>query len=71
MLYFLSSTGSPMTVLADGTETQALLPNMLPGVTYQVTIFSMKDLEESDPGTDTITTGVCDFCLAYIYINLN
>lgn len=60
-----------MTVLADGTETHALLPNMLPGVTYQVTIFSMKDLEESDPGTDTITTGVCDFCLAYIYINLN
>lgn len=47
-----------MTVLADGTETQALLPNMLPGVTYQVTIFAGKGLEESDPGSENITTGV-------------
>ncbi|XP_013983686.2 tenascin-like isoform X2 [Salmo salar] len=58
IIYVPLQGGSPMTVLADGTETQALLPNMLPGVTYQVTIFSMKDLEESDPGTDTITTAL-------------
>uniref|UniRef100_A0A4W5KFK9 Tenascin C n=1 Tax=Hucho hucho TaxID=62062 RepID=A0A4W5KFK9_9TELE len=58
IIYVPLQGGSPMTVLADGTETQALLPNMLPGVTYQVTIFSMKGLEESDPGTDTITTAL-------------
>uniref|UniRef100_A0A6Q2Y665 Zmp:0000000846 n=1 Tax=Esox lucius TaxID=8010 RepID=A0A6Q2Y665_ESOLU len=50
--------GIPMTVLADGTETQALLPNMLPGVTYRVTLFAAKGLEESDPATDTITTAL-------------
>ncbi|XP_029545076.2 tenascin-like isoform X1 [Oncorhynchus nerka] len=58
IVYVPLQGGSPMTVLADGTETQALLPDMLPGVTYQVTIFSMKGLEESDPGTDTITTAL-------------
>ncbi|XP_036823266.1 tenascin isoform X2 [Oncorhynchus mykiss] len=58
IVYVPLQGGSPMTVLADGTETQALLPDMLPGVTYQVTIFSMKGLEESDPGTDTITTSL-------------
>ncbi|KAM9438045.1 tenascin-like isoform 2-T2 [Salvelinus alpinus] len=58
IIYVPLQGGSPMTVLADGTETQALLPNMLPGVTYQVTIFSTKGLEESDPGTDTITTAL-------------
>ncbi|XP_038821651.1 tenascin-like [Salvelinus namaycush] len=58
IIYVPLQGGSPMTVLADGTETQALLPNMLPGVTYQVTIFSMKGLEESDPGIDTITTAL-------------
>uniref|UniRef100_A0A8C8DGP8 Zmp:0000000846 n=1 Tax=Oncorhynchus tshawytscha TaxID=74940 RepID=A0A8C8DGP8_ONCTS len=58
IVYVPLQGGSPMTVLADGTETQALLPDMLPGVTYQVTIFSTKGLEESDPGTDTITTAL-------------
>ncbi|XP_052377421.1 tenascin-like isoform X2 [Oncorhynchus keta] len=58
VVYVPLQGGSPMTVLVDGTETQALLPDMLPGVTYQVTIFSMKGLEESDPGTDTITTAL-------------
>ncbi|XP_019909114.3 tenascin isoform X3 [Esox lucius] len=54
----LQGAGIPMTVLADGTETQALLPNMLPGVTYRVTLFAAKGLEESDPATDTITTAL-------------
>ncbi|KAK6305164.1 hypothetical protein J4Q44_G00239440 [Coregonus suidteri] len=58
IIYVPLQGGSPMTVLVDGTETQALLPNMLPGVTYQVNIFAMKGLEESDPGTDTITTAL-------------
>ncbi|KAJ7988533.1 hypothetical protein DPEC_G00324560 [Dallia pectoralis] len=50
--------GHPMTVLVDGTESQALLPNMLPGVVHQVTIFAAKGLDESDPATDTITTAL-------------
>ncbi|XP_021457862.2 tenascin isoform X4 [Oncorhynchus mykiss] len=58
IIYVPLQGGSPMTVLADGTETQAMLPNMLPGVTYQVTIFAGKGLEESDPGTENITTAL-------------
>eukprot|EP00063_Salmo_salar_P018033 XP_013992868.1 PREDICTED: tenascin-like isoform X5 [Salmo salar] len=58
IIYVPLQGGSPMTVLADGTETQALLPNMLPGVTYQVTIFAGKGLEESDPGSENITTAL-------------
>ncbi|KAK6316110.1 hypothetical protein J4Q44_G00136340 [Coregonus suidteri] len=58
IIYVPLQGGSPMTVLADGTETQALLPNMLPGVTYQVTIFAVKGLEDSDPGTENITTAL-------------
>ncbi|KAL0965360.1 hypothetical protein UPYG_G00280240 [Umbra pygmaea] len=50
--------GNPKTVLVDGTETQALLPNMLPGVTYQVAISAVKGLEESDSATETINTGL-------------
>uniref|UniRef100_A0A8C8F2D7 Tenascin n=1 Tax=Oncorhynchus tshawytscha TaxID=74940 RepID=A0A8C8F2D7_ONCTS len=58
IIYVPLQGGDPMTVLADGTETQAMLPNMLPGVTYQVTIFAGKGLEESDPGTENITTAL-------------
>ena len=49
-----------MTVTADGTESKALLPSMTPGATYQVTVIAVKGLEESDPGTDTVTTGKQD-----------
>ncbi|XP_070780334.1 tenascin-like isoform X2 [Enoplosus armatus] len=50
--------GSPMTVTVDGSVFEALLPNMIPGKTYQVTVSSVKGLEESDPSTDTVTTGL-------------
>lgn len=53
----LSSTGSPMTVTVDGGVFEALLANMVPGKTYQVTVSSVKGLEESDPSMDTVTTG--------------
>lgn len=46
-----------MTVTVDGDVLEAVLPNMLPGKLYQVTVSSVKGLEESDPSTDTITTG--------------
>lgn len=50
-------TGSPMMVTVDGGVFEALLSNMVPGKTYQVTVSSVKGLEESDPSTDTVTTG--------------
>lgn len=46
-----------MTMTVDGSVFEALLPNMIPGKTYQVTVSAVKGLEESDPSTDTVTTG--------------
>lgn len=46
-----------MMVTVDGSVFEALLSNMVPGKTYQVTVSSVKGLEESDPSTDTVTTG--------------
>uniref|UniRef100_A0A3P8REW0 Zmp:0000000846 n=1 Tax=Astatotilapia calliptera TaxID=8154 RepID=A0A3P8REW0_ASTCA len=49
---------SQMTLTVDGSVFEALLPNMIPGKTYQVTVSALKGLEESDPSTDTVTTGL-------------
>lgn len=46
-----------MMVTVDGGVFEALLANMIPGKTYQVTVSSVKGLEESDPSMDTVTTG--------------
>lgn len=46
-----------MAVTVDGNVFEALLPNMIPGKTYRVTVSAVKGLEESDPSTDTVTTG--------------
>lgn len=46
-----------MSVTVDGDVLEALLPNMSPGKMYQVTVSAVKGLEESEPGTDTLTTG--------------
>lgn len=46
-----------MMVTVEGSVFEALLSNMVPGKTYQVTVSSVKGLEESDPSTDTVTTG--------------
>ncbi|XP_074546521.1 tenascin-like isoform X2 [Halichoeres trimaculatus] len=50
--------GSPMMLTVDGSVLQTLLPNMIPGKVYQVTVSAVKGLEESDPSTDTVTTGL-------------
>ncbi|XP_053466405.1 tenascin isoform X3 [Ictalurus furcatus] len=50
--------GSPITVTVDGGESQTVLPNLIPGVTYQVSVISVKGLEESEPAFDTFTTGL-------------
>lgn len=51
-----------MMVTVDGGVFEALLSNMVPGKTYQVTVSSVKGLEESDPSTDTVTTGSALLC---------
>ncbi|XP_041826705.1 tenascin isoform X3 [Melanotaenia boesemani] len=50
--------GSPLIVSADGSVSETLLVNMIPGKTYQVTVSAMKGLEESEPSTDTVTTAL-------------
>lgn len=46
-----------MMVTVDGSVFEALLSDMIPGKMYRVTVSSVKGLEESDPSTDTVTTG--------------
>ncbi|XP_051552470.1 tenascin-like [Myxocyprinus asiaticus] len=50
--------GSPVTLRVDGGESQAILPNLTPGVTYQVMVIAVKGLEESEPGSDRVTTAL-------------
>ncbi|XP_060763360.1 tenascin isoform X2 [Neoarius graeffei] len=49
---------SPITVTVDGGESQTVLPNLTPGVTYRVSVISVKGVEESEPASDTFTTGL-------------
>ncbi|KAM4635378.1 tenascin isoform 6-T6 [Polymixia lowei] len=58
IIYVPLQGGSPMTVTLDGSVSQALLPNLNAGKTYQVTVTAVKGLEESDPATDTVTTAL-------------
>uniref|UniRef100_A0A667X190 Tenascin Ca n=1 Tax=Myripristis murdjan TaxID=586833 RepID=A0A667X190_9TELE len=58
IIYVPLEGGSPMSVTVDGTVSQAVLPNMLPGKTYQVTVTAVRGLEESDPSTGTVTTAL-------------
>ena len=41
----------------DGSESQTELSNLTPGVTYQITVIAIKGQRESEPGSDTVTTG--------------
>uniref|UniRef100_A0A8C7YXQ2 Tenascin C n=1 Tax=Oryzias sinensis TaxID=183150 RepID=A0A8C7YXQ2_9TELE len=50
--------GSPLIVTADGSTSQSLLVNMIPGKTYVVTVSAVKGLEESEPSRDTVTTAL-------------
>ncbi|XP_054468063.1 tenascin-like [Anoplopoma fimbria] len=50
--------GSPLMVTVDGDVFEALLPDMIPGKMYQVTVSAVKGLEESDPSTDTVITAL-------------
>ncbi|XP_023816280.1 tenascin isoform X10 [Oryzias latipes] len=50
--------GSPLIVTSDGSTSQSLLVNMIPGKTYVVTVSAVKGLEESEPSRDTVTTAL-------------
>ncbi|XP_058230707.1 tenascin isoform X2 [Hemibagrus wyckioides] len=50
--------GTPMTIIVGGGESQTVLPNLTPGVTYRVSVKSVKGQEESEPASDTFTTGL-------------
>uniref|UniRef100_A0A8C2JGG3 Tenascin C n=1 Tax=Cyprinus carpio TaxID=7962 RepID=A0A8C2JGG3_CYPCA len=50
--------GSPMTLRVDGGQSQTTLPSLNPGVTYQITVIAVKGLEESEPGSDRVTTAL-------------
>ncbi|XP_068190375.1 tenascin-like isoform X2 [Antennarius striatus] len=56
--YVTFEGGSPMVVTVDGGVFEALLSHMIPGKTYQVTVSSVKGLEESDPSANMVTTAL-------------
>lgn len=49
--------GNAKTLTVDGSESQTVLPNLTPGVTYEATVVAMKGQRESEPGSDSVTTG--------------
>ncbi|KAJ8395853.1 hypothetical protein AAFF_G00027360 [Aldrovandia affinis] len=56
--YAPAEGGSPMAVTVDGSQAQALLSGLTPGVTYLVTVIAVKGLEESEPGSGSVTTAL-------------
>ncbi|KAM6965214.1 tenascin [Aplochiton taeniatus] len=50
--------GSPKTLTVDGAESQTVLPNLTPGVTYRVTVIAVKGQKESEPASDNVTTAL-------------
>uniref|UniRef100_A0A8C8IHJ4 Tenascin C n=1 Tax=Oncorhynchus tshawytscha TaxID=74940 RepID=A0A8C8IHJ4_ONCTS len=56
--YVPAQGGAPQTVTVGGTESQKVLSNLTPGVTYQLTVISVKGQKESEPGSSSITTAL-------------
>ncbi|XP_050965708.1 tenascin isoform X2 [Labeo rohita] len=50
--------GTPMVLMADGSQSQVSLTNLIPGETYQVSVVAVKGLEESEPVSNTFTTAL-------------
>uniref|UniRef100_A0A3Q3E2L5 Tenascin C n=1 Tax=Labrus bergylta TaxID=56723 RepID=A0A3Q3E2L5_9LABR len=48
----------PQTLTVDGSESHTVLPNLTPGVTYEVTVVALKGQRESEPGSDSVTTAL-------------
>ncbi|XP_077417033.1 tenascin isoform X3 [Vanacampus margaritifer] len=56
--YVPAHGGNAKTVTVDGSNSQTVLPNLIPGVTYEVTIIALKAQRESEPGSDSVTTAL-------------
>ncbi|XP_041855969.1 tenascin isoform X2 [Melanotaenia boesemani] len=56
--YVPAHGGNAKTLTVDGSESQTVLPNLTPGVTYEVTIVAVKSQRESEPGSDSVTTAL-------------
>ncbi|RXN31563.1 tenascin-like isoform X1 [Labeo rohita] len=54
----VARTGTPMVLMADGSQSQVSLTNLIPGETYQVSVVAVKGLEESEPVSNTFTTAL-------------
>ncbi|CAK6959636.1 tenascin isoform X2 [Scomber scombrus] len=56
--YVPAHGGNAKTLTVDGSESQIMLPNLTPGVTYEVTVVALKGQRESEPGSDSVTTAL-------------
>nr|XP_043881622.1 tenascin isoform X3 [Solea senegalensis] len=56
--YVPAHGGYAKTVTVDSSESHTVLPNLTPGVTYQVTVIAVKGQRESEPGSDSVTTAL-------------
>lgn len=50
--------GSAKTLSVDGFDSHTGMPNLTPGVTYEVTVVAIKGERESEPGVDSVTTAL-------------
>ncbi|KAJ8339423.1 hypothetical protein SKAU_G00362090 [Synaphobranchus kaupii] len=56
--YTPAEGGTPIVMSVDGSETMAALSSLIPGMTYFVTIVTVRGLEESEPVTGSVTTAL-------------
>ncbi|CAN9512792.1 unnamed protein product [Ophioblennius macclurei] len=56
--YMPAHGGNAKTLAVDGSDSQTVLPNLTPGVTYEVTVVAVKGSRESEPGSDSVTTAL-------------
>nr|XP_046242022.1 tenascin isoform X2 [Scatophagus argus] len=50
--------GNAKVLTVDGSESQTVLPNLTPGVTYEISVIAIKGERESEPGSDSVTTAL-------------
>nr|XP_057925968.1 tenascin isoform X3 [Doryrhamphus excisus] len=56
--YVPAHGGNAKTLTVDGSESHTVLSNLIPGVTYQVTVVALKGQRESEPGSESVTTAL-------------
>ncbi|XP_033947757.1 tenascin isoform X4 [Pseudochaenichthys georgianus] len=56
--YVPAHGGNAKTLTVEGSEAHTVLSNLTPGVTYEVTVVSVKGQRESEPGSDSVTTAL-------------